>query len=253
MAERIPILVYHRVHHPSDVTVPDDGGRVDLPEFERQMDYLVQSGVQTVTHAQIASWLLDGAQLPERVVGVDFDDNRLQVLDNAYPLMEERGLWGTVWVITDLADGQEVPDMMLYPAMKWNHLAMLRDAGWCIASHTRRHLFLAGTENAPGIAGAAPAPRDERELLAELTESRQAVERHMGPGIPYFAYPGGSWNEEVEQHVRSAYDTARLWSAPTEAPWPVNTRQTDPHRLAGINMAGYLSFDSFRQIVDEAA
>ena len=31
MAERIPILVYHRVHHPDDVTVANDGGRVDLP------------------------------------------------------------------------------------------------------------------------------------------------------------------------------------------------------------------------------
>lgn len=253
MAERIPILVYHRVHHPDDVTVPNDGGRVDLPEFERQMDTLKKRGVQTVTHAQIAAWLLEGAPLPERAVGIDFDDNRSHVLENAFPIMRERGFTGTVWVITDLADGATVPGLMLYPAMDWKALTELRDAGWCIGSHTRQHLFLAGMENAPDIAGAAPAPQTEQELLEELTGSRQAVERHMGSSAPYFAYPGGSWNEEVERHVRSAYDTARVWCAPTAAPWPVNTKHTDPYRLSGINVASYLSFDAFCEIVDEAA
>jgi len=113
MAEQIPILVYHRVHRPDEVTVSNDGGRADLPEFERQMKYLEESGVQTVTHAQIAAWLRGEVDLPERVVAIDFDDNRLAVMENAFPVMERYGFKGTVWVITDLADGKDLPGMML--------------------------------------------------------------------------------------------------------------------------------------------
>jgi peptidoglycan/xylan/chitin deacetylase (PgdA/CDA1 family) len=128
--DRLPILLYHRVHH-DDVTVPADGGRVNLSEFKHQMRRLRQRGACTVTHAGIADWLVDGTSLPCPAVEIDFDDNRLNVFENAYPVMRELGFRGTVFVITDLADGQCVFGEGDYPAMTWDHLAELRDAGWC--------------------------------------------------------------------------------------------------------------------------
>ena len=46
MAEKLPILVYHRVHLDDDVTEPNDGGRTDLTLFTQQMKYLKEEGFQ---------------------------------------------------------------------------------------------------------------------------------------------------------------------------------------------------------------
>ena len=151
MATKIPILVYHRVHADDETTVPADEGRVDLSEFRRQMQYLADSGARVVTHREIADWLLDGAELPGRAVAIDFDDNRLNVFENAFPILREHSFCATVFTITDLADGKVVFGPQDYPAMQWHQLATLRDAGWCIAPHTQRHLWLAGPERgSPG-------------------------------------------------------------------------------------------------------
>ena len=132
MLTKLPIIVYHRVHRPDDVTMPNDARRVDVPEFTRQMDYLSEAGFQTVTYPQIAAWLLEGTELPERPVAIDFDDNRLAVLENAFPILSERGLKATVFVITDLADGKDVfgqAGQKDFPSMNWDLY------GWALYSH----------------------------------------------------------------------------------------------------------------------
>jgi hypothetical protein len=53
MAEKLPILVYHRMHFDDDVTEPNDDGRTDLSLFKRQMRYLKDEGFQTVTYREI--------------------------------------------------------------------------------------------------------------------------------------------------------------------------------------------------------
>ena len=167
MAEKLPILVYHRVHNDDDVTEPNDGGRTDLSLFKRQMNYLNEEGFKTVTYREIESWLYDGVELPERAVTIDFDDNRLNVLENALPVLKELGFVATVFVITDLASGNIMSGMVGYPALNWEHLEQLRDKGWCISPHTVKHLYLAGPER---------LPRDEAEVMSELKDSRREVE-----------------------------------------------------------------------------
>jgi len=243
MATKLPILVYHRVHTDDEITVEDDQGRIDLGQFRRQMRYIADAGISVVTHHQLADWLLAGADLPDRVLAIDFDDNRLNVLENAYPVLREFGFHATVFVITDLASGKVVFGPQDYPAMQWDELARLRDAGWCIAPHTRRHLWLAGPER---------APQDDNEAWNEMAESKRELETRLGIESPYFAYPNGSCNVTVTQMARKLFRTARLWYKAVEGPWPVNSRNTDPHQLLGINIAKGLNFDQFRQIVDAA-
>ncbi len=241
MAEKLPILVYHRVHNDDDVTEPNDGGRTDLSLFKRQMRYLKDEGFQTVTYKEIESWLYNGDELPERAVAIDFDDNRLNVLENALPVLEELGFVATVFVITDLASGENMSGMVGHPALNWEHLKELRDKGWCISPHTVKHLYLAGPEH---------LPRDEAELMSELVDSRREVEERLGIDAPNFAYPCGSWNYEVEARVKEVYRTARHWHLVDKAPWPLNTRETNPYRLAAINMCNAMSLETFKDLIN---
>lgn len=243
MATQIPILTYHRIHADEDISVPDDTGRVDLSEFLRQLDALVQAGISSVTHHDLAAWLYDDRELPERAVALDFDDNRLNVFENAFPAMQERDLHGTVFTVTHLADAKPLPHMEAYPSMLWQHLTRLRDAGWCIAPHTMRHLHLAGPER--GIKSI-----DEARL--EMEGSLERVREMTGVDAPYFAYPVGSCDEELEATAKTLFKTARHWQASEPHDIPVVTKGTDPYRLTGINVAFDMTPERFKQIVATA-
>ena len=245
MPKKIPMLAYHRVHNDDDVSVPDDSNRVNVSDFRRQVDYLTDSGVRTVTHAEIADWLYEGREPEGRCIAMDFHDNRLNIFENAFPLLSERGLRGTAFVITDLASGKSVFGPNDFPAMDWGHLRKLSEAGWCIAPHTRKHLFLDGPER---------APKDIAETWAEVTESRRAVIDNIGIDAPYFTYPHGRWNLAVEAMVKAVYRTAMpYWHLDmTPEEWPMVTEATNPYRLTGINVSTYMPFETFCEIVDGA-
>jgi peptidoglycan/xylan/chitin deacetylase (PgdA/CDA1 family) len=243
LTDSIPILTYHRVHPDHETTVPDDQGRVNLGEFRRQMEYLVAQGVKTVTHHDLAGWLHGGEALPDRPVAIDFDDNRLNIFENAFPILQEHGFRATVFTVTDLADRKPLPAMDIYPAMTWEHLEQLRDAGWCIAPHTRRHLFLTGPQK--GV-------RDLDEVRDEMAGSLERVRTVMGIDAPYFAYPAGFWDEDVEAVAKTLFKTARHWQNSAAGDIPFVRRDTDPYRLVGINVALSMGFDRFRSIIDGA-
>ena len=241
MANQIPILTYHRVHPEHEITLPNDAGRVNLGKFRRQMDYLAERGVSTVTHHDLAAWLYEGVELPEPAVAIDFDDNRLHIFEHAFPILRERGFRGTVFTVTDLADQKPLPAMDGFPAMDWQHLGQLLDAGWCIAPHTRRHLFLTGPQQ--GV-------KDLDEAREEMAGSLERVRSAMGVDAPYFAYPGGCWTKDLEAIAKTLFKTARLWETSLAGGIPLVNCHSDPYRLVGINIALDTSFESFCRIVD---
>lgn len=244
MARKVPIFAYHRVHLDDDVTVENDLGRINLSVFRQQIEYLTSEGVSTVTQCDIADWLYDGKALPERCVALDFHDNRLNVLENAYPLLAERGMRATVTVITDLADGKDVFRPDDFPAMNWQQLGQMRDAGWCITPHTCRHTHLAGPDR---------MPQDDQVIWTELRESRRIVAERMGVDSPYFAYPSGSWNHRIEAMVKEVYRTALHWHRDMSTDeWPLTTERINPYRLSGINVASNMPLEIFCKIVDLA-
>jgi peptidoglycan/xylan/chitin deacetylase (PgdA/CDA1 family) len=202
MNTRVPILTYHRVHLDDQVTVPNDPGRVNLSEFKKQMQHLAKLGMQTVTHRQIAGWLLDDEAILDNAIAIDFDDNRQNVFDNAWPIMRELGFVGTVFTITDLADKTPLPGMEMYPAMDWQTLNELRDGGWCIAPHTCTHTFLTQT--------------DLDSARHEMQQSYDRVCEMTGIDAPYFAYPSGCWNQALEDIAKTIFKTTLHWCTSTD-------------------------------------
>ena len=241
----IPILCYHRVHTAEDApAVPAEGycGHVVVEAFRRQMEALAERGFRTATHRELAGWLLDGKRLPERSVLIDFDDNRLNVYQNAFPIMKELGFTGTVFVVSQLAEGADLGDMSHpYPAMGWGELRDLAEAGWTMGAHTRTHVELdklLGEED-----GRAKCER-------EIAGSREEIEERLGGPVEWFAYPVGLWNEEVEGIVKGSFRTARHWRGEGEAVY--NTRETNPYRLQANNVSAQLAFEGFVGIVEGA-
>lgn len=247
---RIAILAYHRVHRDDDPGMPAVGpdghsGHVTLSVFRRQMAALAERNFRTIHHEHIADWLYGRKDLPSGpLIALGFDDNRLNVLENAAPVMAEYGFTGTVWTISRLADGT-LPDYETYPWMNWDHLGELVEKGWEIGAHTASHFM------GPALFRGTHGPDGPRRYADELVECNREIEGHLGIRPKHFAYPGGEWNDEVESLVVRHYETARHWICDDLAYEP-NTFLTNPYRLQAINVSMHMPQDAYLALLDDA-
>ena len=244
---KIPILCYHRVHKDDDPEMPQAApgeycGHVNVSLFRKQLALLAERGFTAVTHDELAKWIYGEKALPEEpVVCIDFDDNRLNVFENAYPVMSEYGYKGTIFAVSRLADGN-LPYMQSFPWMNWANLEKLARAGWAVGAHTASHLKLAQLFNgAEGLDG-------PKRVVEELEGCNRAIERELGFQPVCFAYPSGDWSEEVEAYVSRYYRTARLWYGDDH--FKLNTLSSHPYRLVGINTSMNMSDTLFSRLID---
>lgn len=246
MTKGVPVLCYHRVHAQHDCPpTPPRGeycGHVTLNDFRDQMGYLAEKGFRTITYPELTAWLRTGRAIPDRSVAIDFDDNRLNVAQNALPVMKQFGFVGTVFIITQLAAGADLGSMSaLYPAMAWEELKALRSEGWLLANHTRTH---------PLLGELFSEPDGGRKCVREIEEAREEMDAALDQKTEHFAYPVGSWNQDVETIVQQNHKSARHWDT-SAAPVYV-TRETSPYRVPAINISAHVSFAEFRTIIDTA-
>jgi len=122
-------------------------------------------------------------------VAVTFDDAYQSILENALPILREKKIPVTVFVPTDslgIRPGwitnqrhRDASERLLTS----DELRFVQQTGGLIGSHSVTHRPLTELSRA--------------EALAELTESRQALERILGRNVDSFALPYGAANADV--------------------------------------------------------
>ncbi len=167
----IPILLYHRVS-------PDGSSNrytVGAADFQAQLAFLAANGYQTVTIADVASAIRQGARLPLNPVVLTFDDGNLDTYTEAWPRMQPFGFIGVVYVVANRlgAEGFLAP----------GELGELARAGWEIGSHSSTHSNL--------VEGERSRWRDE------ILGSRLELERVLGWQVVSFAYPFGVGSSDI--------------------------------------------------------
>jgi peptidoglycan/xylan/chitin deacetylase (PgdA/CDA1 family) len=181
----LPVLMYHRIG-PVLPTLPPVTQRltVDPKDFAAQMRWLKAQGYHAVSAQQAFAALEHGAKLPPKPVMITFDDGYRDVLWNAAPLLAHYHMRATAYVITGRISG---PDSSF---LTWPELTRLQRLGVEIGSHTVHHLEL------PSLSAAA--------ALAELVDSRRALEHHLGHPVQWFSFPDGAADSAVLPLVREA-------------------------------------------------
>jgi peptidoglycan/xylan/chitin deacetylase (PgdA/CDA1 family) len=198
------VLAYHAVspNWPSTLAVSPD-------QLREQLESVLASGHRPATFSQILR-----GEAPRKPVAVTFDDGCRSVLENAFPVLLELGLPGTIFVPTDHVGSPEpmswegierwahTPHEDELMCLDWDELRALNEAGWEIGSHTRSHPHL---------------PRLDDEALAdELAVSREIISDELGAPCTSLAYPYGDNNERV----CAAAETAGYLGAATMRPGP---------------------------------
>ncbi|MEM7200740.1 MAG: polysaccharide deacetylase family protein [Planctomycetota bacterium] len=233
------VLIYHSV---DDIDSPIS---VSSELFRQQMDYLVRRGFRTVSAGQFVEALHRGEPLSPKTVVITFDDGYLNNIERALPILEERGLCATVFMVTkndgdlprwgerDLPRIRRMVDEVYRGSdaekedafqrtmatlteriATWDELAPAPSRGLEILSHTRTHPYMDEV--------------DDDQLADELRGSRQDLaERGFGES-PALAWPYGAHDDRT---IAAATQAGYRGTFLAEPSWR-RRKHPDPMRLA---------------------
>jgi peptidoglycan/xylan/chitin deacetylase (PgdA/CDA1 family) len=202
-AVKVPILMYHYISTPP---ADADAYRVDLstpPELlAAHLDRLLAEGYTTISLYQLLAHLTQGAPLPEKPVVITFDDGYRDNYENAFPLLRDRGMTATFFVVTDFIDEQRP----LY--LSWDMARAMLAAGMSIESHGRNHFTLEG--------------QDENYLVWQALGSLETLQYELGVRPRFVSYPAGDY----DQRTIDIFHSANYWAGLTTTQ---GTQQSSEH------------------------
>lgn len=183
---RVPVLMYHYLSTPpADADIYRRDLSVPPELFAAHLDRLVAEGYTTVSLHQVLDSLQRGVPLPEKPVVLTFDDGYRDNYVNAFPLLKERGMQATIFVVTDFMD-EERPEYLTW-AMAREMLA----AGIAIESHGRNHVSL--------------ERKDDDYLVWQALGSLETIEYELGVRPRFVSYPAGEYDQRTIDVFRSAH------------------------------------------------
>lgn len=161
--------------------------------FSRHLDYLGNFG-DFVSLDDALALMADGGA-DGRYFCLGFDDGLKNCATNALPILAERGISATFYVVTSMmgrrlgADdpmarrvfGFEARDTAV-PFLDWDDCRALVEAGMTIGSHSASHARL--------------ATLDDAEVRRELMDSKAAIENALGTPCHHFCPPYGKPGED---------------------------------------------------------
>jgi peptidoglycan/xylan/chitin deacetylase (PgdA/CDA1 family) len=148
--------------------------------LQAQLDCLSDCGVQTLTVSELGGAVLDGS-LPPRAVAITFHGGLRSVLEEAAPLLVERGFTATAFCVASRIerahDWSSLPGALRRPLLGTDDVAELSRNGFEIGSQ--------GMNGVPLDALSADAQQ------REVAGSRALLEQLTGVSVTSFAFPHG--------------------------------------------------------------
>lgn len=187
-AERVPILLYHRIAPAGGEALSTY--RVSPDAFESQLSYLRHAGFHSIDLEGWRGWVEHNVPLPKGALVLTFDDGYRDFMEHAWPLLSHYGFSACVYLVGD-AIGQDNHWDRIYgervPLLSWREIRRLQAEGVSFGSHGSSHRSL------PTLS--------LREVIHELRKSKEILENGLGTPIHSFAYPYGETNRRVQYLV----------------------------------------------------
>ncbi len=212
--ERFPsVLAYHKI------TSFEFGGTWVTPaRFAAQLDALLEAGYLFIDEETFIDTLRGKRGGSAREVLLTFDDGYRELLTDAAPVLEERGIPALLFLVSDFA-GRETEWELRLPGRRFRHLDWgeireLAGRGFTFGSHTCTH-------------------RDMRRLMAEvvrteLVRSKRTIEEQVGSPVRALSYPFGLTAPSIAREAaRAGYRAAFTMypSSPNRRIEPYNLRR----------------------------
>ena len=189
---QVPILMYHYVSVPppgSDVYRRDLSVSPDL--FRSHLQALADGGYTPISMYDLVGHLNQGTPLPEKPVILTFDDGYRDNYENAFPLLQEFGMTGMFFVVSDYMDEGNP----LY--LSWDMAREMKAAGMFIESHGRNHASLRN--------------RNDDYLVWQALGSAETIEHELGVRPRFITYPFGHY----DRNTIRIFESAGFWGGVT--------------------------------------
>ena len=147
--------------------------------FIRQLDYMRSLG-DFVTAAQAVEMLGSGARIDGKYFCVTFDDGQKDAFENAIPILAERRIPSTFFIVPSWASAAD------QAFMSWADCRQLPGNGVTIGSHSLSHHRF--------------STLDEKQARSEMVVSKNRLESEIGLPCEHFACP---WGQPVADYVPS--------------------------------------------------
>jgi peptidoglycan/xylan/chitin deacetylase (PgdA/CDA1 family) len=170
-----------------------DGLSISPEQFVAQLD-LLQSRRANILPLSLAVERLTSGNLPQRSVSLTFDDGYASVGEWAWPVLRERHLPATLFVVPGFF-GEQMSFPWDQPSaetrlMRADDVRRVAGEGMDVQSHSLRHRWL------PHGADTA--------LLDDLITSKDLIASCIGRPVDGLAYPAGGWDGRVRRITRDA-------------------------------------------------
>ena len=152
-----------------------------MDNFHAQLQVLRNWGCTTITASDLADVILHGGELPPKPILITFDDGYQDVFQNAFPIMQEMGFIGVIYIYVDQVGLKEFVNP--------EQIRILADNGWEIGNHSMSHKDLT---------------RNYSNLAYEVQESRLTLQEIIGVNVDTFAYPYGRSDDVVIEYIKDS-------------------------------------------------
>ena len=181
-----------------------------------------------------------------------FDNGWLDTRTVVLPILDELGVTGTCYVISEPTDASSkglpagitttTEGFVVKPFLTWDNCRELLDAGWEIGAHTATHPKLGQVYDVNG----------EDALMAEIVPSNAVFEDNLGYVPDHFAYPSGSRSDTTDALLSPHYRSLRRWTFDQPPVWDFTDETTSPKALECQNVDNTVTFEHLVRIFDEA-
>lgn len=202
--EGVPILEYHKINDWSD-----DEYTVKKADFAAQMDELRAQGYETISILDFLRAKKGKQELPKKAIIITADDGYKDNLTDMLPILEERGMKATVFMVTN--------DIGLPGYLTWDDLKEMQGRNIEIGSHTANHLALTSMP---------PAEAED-----EVKKSKLLMEWNGLKTIFTLSYPNGKYADYMPDMLRRNEYLAAVTGDPG-----LNTFGTNPYLLQRVNI-----------------
>lgn len=200
--KKIDVLMYHHFDagHSDSVTVTPE-------RFREHLDALIQAGYETITEEDLYQYKTNPQyRLPEKPLLITIDDGYESNYSIAYPILKDKGLRATIYVITSYR-GQQPGQLRHFG---WEEAKEMYDSGVInIESHTHNlHHYVTQGKTQKAAILARKADEDEasykKRILDDLKTSRDLIRQYIGKESISLAYPYGVYDETVMKLAKEA-------------------------------------------------
>jgi len=163
------ILNYHSILTDDDFrnSPSDDIYSIRHTEFKMQVDFLIRQQIPVVSLRS-----LENVQsLPDFSVSLTFDDGNDSDYELAYPNLVGNGLTAALFIPANKSN------------LSWGKIKEMHENGFEIGSHGLNHVSFTDIS--------------ARNIVAELTISKDTIEQNIGDRIDFLAFPFGRYNWKI--------------------------------------------------------